>query len=101
MNLLMKPALALMKILSTRQKIALQAISFGAGFIWTIYLLDQAGVELRDPVLAASALCVLAGNYFLWGRHVAIQTTFINLREEVDRFSAGDLRHRSSGSGRG
>jgi len=97
----MKPGLALMRVLTTRHKIALQAVSFGAGFIWTIYLLEQAGIELRDPVLAASALCFLLGNYFLWGRHVAIQSTFSTLREEVERFSAGDLLRRTAANGRG
>src|SRR5438046_1469457 len=94
MSFLMKPGQAVMKILSTRQKIVVQALSFAAGFGWVVYLLsEQASAELRNPIFVAAALCYVVGNYLLWGRNTAIQITFRTLREEVERFSSGDLQH--------
>jgi methyl-accepting chemotaxis protein len=100
MNFLMKPGLAIMKMLSTQQKIIVQALSFAAGFGLAVYLLsEQAPADLQSPIFVVAALCYVAGNYLLWGRNTAIQITFRTLREEVDRFNSGDLqRHAASGS---
>jgi methyl-accepting chemotaxis protein len=95
MSLAMKPGLAVMRLLTTGQKIVLQAVSFGAGFALVAYLLiEQAGAELSHPVFVACALCFLLGCYFLLGRHVLIQETFRDLRGEVERFRCGDLQRR-------
>jgi methyl-accepting chemotaxis protein len=102
MNFLMKPGLAVMKILSTRQKIIVQALSFAAGFGWVAYLLsEQAGAELQSPVFIAAIVCYGIGNYLLWGRNTAIQITFSTLRQEVERFSAGDLQRHAASRSRG
>src|SRR6266446_2038320 len=102
MSLAMKPGLALMRVLTTRQKIVLQAVFFGVGFVSVTYLLmEQAGVDLRHPVFVACVLCYLLGNYFLLGRNVLIRSIFRTLREEVERFSSGDLRHRAAAESRG
>src|SRR5258706_11312580 len=102
MNFLMKPGLAVMKILSTRQKIVVEALSFSAGFGLVAYLLsEQAVAELQGPVFVFAALCYVLGNYLLWGRNKAIQTTFSTLREEVERFSSGDLQRHAASKSRG
>jgi methyl-accepting chemotaxis protein len=102
MSVVMKPGLAIMKMLSTRQKIAFQAVTFAAGFGWVTYLLiEHAGTALRSPAFAVGVLCYLLGNYCLLGRHLAVKGTFSTLREEVERFSSGDLRHRIAGASGG
>ena len=94
----MKPGLAVMKVLSTRQKIVVQGLSFAAGFGWVVHLLSEhAAGDLQSPLFIAAALCYALGNYLLWGRNTAIQVTFSTLRDEVDRFSSGHLlRHAGS-----
>ena len=103
MSVAMKPGLAIMRALTTRQKIVLQAVSFAAGLIGVYYLLSehQGGAALLSPVFAVCVVCYVLGNYLLWGRNVAIQGSFRTLREEVERFRSGDLRQRSARDGHG
>ena len=91
----MAPGLVVMRMLSTRQKIVSQALSFGIGFGWLAYLLlERAGIAPEHPVCVACAVLYLLGNYFLLGRYLAIRATFHNLGEEVGQFSAGQLDRR-------
>ena len=102
MSMAMKPALALMKSLTTLQKIVLQAVGFGAGFAGIAYVLsERAGASLSSPVFMLIGICYLLGNYFLLGRHLSVKSAFRNLHETLDRLKSGDLVYRGARLNRG
>ncbi|HEX6267714.1 MAG TPA: methyl-accepting chemotaxis protein [Burkholderiales bacterium] len=97
----MKPGLALMRMLSTQQKIVLQMALFALGCAGAVLVVRASGASLEGAAFVAGLACYAFGTYCLIGRQVSVRQNFGTLREAVDRFSSGDLEYGRGATRRG
>src|SRR5882672_6253209 len=102
MKVLMGPGLALMNALTTPQKMLATAAVFSLSIWIAGYLLvGTLGVAWQDPALLLIGGAYLLAVYSTLGHHLQVKTGFGGLRESIERFSRGDLEHRSEGTSQG
>jgi methyl-accepting chemotaxis protein len=99
---LMRPAIAILKPLTTPQRFVLTVVMYSlalAGALWL--LVARSGADRYELILLVAGIGWLIIIYLMLGWHVQTKQGYRGVRDAVEHLSAGDLEYRSDKGQRG